>query len=115
MHRGSKNPNFQLVLELSFALFELFPLRDPWPKYVIYKAQLLTVLPYFDNNNHSDWKVHMHAFLKSIDDRVWLAIEKGCTKPETPIKQWNTEQIAKSNFNNKALDVIYNAIYLDEF
>ena len=58
----------------------------------------------------------MHAFLKSIDERVWLAIDKGCTKPGTPFKQyWNKEQIAKSKFNNKALNVIYNAIYLDEF
>lgn len=114
MYRGSKNPNFQLVLELSFALFEF--ISSTWSLTQICHIQsTIVVLPYFDNNNHSDWKVHMHAFLKSIDDRVWLAIEKGCTKPETPIKQWNTEQIAKSNFNNKALDVIYNAIYLDEF
>ena len=31
----------------------------------------------------------MRAFLQSLDEKVWLAVEVGCTKPEEPFASWD--------------------------
>ena len=46
------------------------------------QSQSLNVPPFFDGNNYAFWKVRMRAFLCSIDDTVWDAVEAGWTRPE---------------------------------
>ena len=41
------------------------------------RSQSLNVPPFFDGNNYAFWKVRMRAFLCSIDDAVWDAVEVG--------------------------------------
>ena len=45
-------------------------------------SQSLNVPTYFDGSNYAFWKVWMRAFLCSIDEAVWDAVEIGWTKPE---------------------------------
>ena len=35
----------------------------------------LVILPNFDGSNYAYWKFRMKAFLKSLDERVWLSVE----------------------------------------
>ena len=46
------------------------------------RSQSLNVPPYFDSSNYAFWKVRMRAFLCSIDEAVWDAVEIGWTKLE---------------------------------
>ncbi|XP_065618479.1 uncharacterized protein LOC136062827 [Quercus suber] len=39
------------------------------------RSQSLNVPPFFDGNNYAFWKVRMRAFLCSIDDTMWDAVE----------------------------------------
>ena len=45
-------------------------------------SQSLNAPPFFDGSNYAFWKVRMHAFLCSIDESMWDAVEIGWTKPE---------------------------------
>ena len=45
-------------------------------------SQFLNAPPYFDGSNYAFWKVRMRAFLCSIDEAVWDAVEIGWTKHE---------------------------------
>ena len=49
------------------------------------RFQSLNVLPYFDGSNYAFWKVRMRAFLCSIDEAIWDAVEIGWTKPGNQI------------------------------
>ena len=40
------------------------------------KSQSLNAPPFFDGSNYAFWKVRMRAFLCSIDESVWDAVEK---------------------------------------
>ena len=42
------------------------------------RSQSLNALPYFDGSNYAFWKVRMRAFLCSIDESVWDAVDVGC-------------------------------------
>ena len=37
--------------------------------------------PHFDGDNYAAWKAKMKSFLWALDDRVWLAVEKGWEPP----------------------------------
>ena len=51
------------------------------------KGQSLIIPPLFDGTNNAYWKVRMRAFLQSLDEKVWQAVEIGWTKPkEGPIR-----------------------------
>ncbi|KAL5752392.1 hypothetical protein ACOSQ2_022899 [Xanthoceras sorbifolium] len=39
--------------------------------------------PLLNDTNYSFWKVRMRAYLKSIDEHVWISIEEGYTPPTT--------------------------------
>ena len=41
------------------------------------RSQSLNVPSFFDGNNYAFWKARMRAFLCSIDDAVWDAVEVG--------------------------------------
>ena len=45
------------------------------------RGQSLIIPPLFDDTNYAYWKVHMRAFLQSLDEKVWQAVEIGWTKP----------------------------------
>ena len=57
----------------------------------------------------------MKAFLKSIDERVWDSIEYGWEKPTTSISEYSTSQKESATFNSKAMNGIFNAVYMEEF
>ena len=50
----------------------------------------LVIPPHFHGNNYAYWKVKIKAFLKSIDERVWLSIENRWERATTAISGWST-------------------------
>ena len=75
----------------------------------------LFIPPHLDENNYAYWKVRMKAFLKSIDERVWNSVEYRWEKPTTPVSEWQTSQNEAVAFNNKAMNAIFNAVFIEEF
>ena len=75
----------------------------------------LVIPPHFDVNNYAYWKVRMKAFLKSIDERVWNSVEYGWEKPTIPVSEWQTSQKEAAPFNSKVMNVIFNAVSMEEF
>ena len=67
------------------------------------RSQSLNAPPYFDGSNYAFWKVRMRAFLYSIDESVWDAIDIGWTRPEEAKFTWDKAALAASNANSKAL------------
>ena len=57
----------------------------------------------------------MRAFLYSIDEVVWDAVEIGWTKPEAAKSTWNKAALIASNANSKALNAIFCGMSLDGF
>ena len=57
----------------------------------------------------------MRAFLCSIDESVWDAIDIGWTRPEAAKSTWDKAALAASNANRKALNVIFCGVSSDEF
>ena len=79
------------------------------------RSQSLNATPYFDGSNYAFWKVRIRAFLYSIDDSVWDAVEIGWTRPEVAKSTWDKTTLTTTNTNNKALNAIFCGISLDEF
>ena len=79
------------------------------------RSQSLNVPPYFDGNNYAFWKVQMRAFLCSIDDIVWDAVEVGWIRPEAAKSTWDNAALAAANANSKALNAILYGVSPDEF
>ena len=79
------------------------------------RSQSLNVLSYFDGSNYAFWKVRIRAFLCSIDEAVWDAVEIGWTKPEAAKSTWDKATLAASNANSKALNAIFCGMSPDEF
>ncbi|KAG2667762.1 hypothetical protein I3760_15G130800 [Carya illinoinensis] len=75
----------------------------------------LTAPPHFNGENYAYWKVRMRAFLKSLDERVWNAVVRGWTRPETNIDDWTKEEITNCNWNSKGLNAIFMAVSPEEF
>ena len=78
-------------------------------------SQFLNAPPYFDGSNYAFWKVRMRAFLCSIDEAVWDAVEIGWTKHEAAKSTWDKAALATSNANSKALNTIFFGVSSDEF
>ena len=57
----------------------------------------------------------MKAFLQSLDEKVWLAVEVGWTKPTNPPASWDDDKIKVANFNNRALNALFSAMNNEEF
>ena len=75
----------------------------------------LVIPPHFDGNNYAYWKVRMKAFLKSINQKVWLSIENSWERPTMAIGEWTTAQKEAVSFNSKAMNVIFNDVSMEEF
>ena len=57
----------------------------------------------------------MRAFLCSIDDSVWDAVEIGWTRQEAAKSTWDKAAFAAANANSKALNAIFFGVSPDEF
>ena len=57
----------------------------------------------------------MKAFLKSIDERVRNSVEYRWEKLTPPVSKWLTSQKEAATFNSKAINVIFNAVSMEEF
>ena len=78
------------------------------------RGQSLIIPPLFDGTNYVYWKVRMRAFLQSLDDKVWQAVEIGWTKPKEAPADWDDAKIKAANFNSKALNALYSAVTNEE-
>ena len=57
----------------------------------------------------------MRAFLCSIDESVWDAVDIGWTRPEVAKSTWDKAALAISNANSKALTAIFCGVSPNEF
>ena len=57
----------------------------------------------------------MRAFLCSIDEYVWDAVDIGWTRPKEAKFTWDKAAFTASNANSKALNAIFCGVSLDEF
>ena len=57
----------------------------------------------------------MCAFLSSIDESVWDAVEVGWTRLEATKSTWDKAALATANTNSKALNAIFCGVSPDEF
>ena len=57
----------------------------------------------------------MRAFLQSLDEKVWQAIEIHWTKPTEAPADWDDAKIKVANFNSRALNVLFSAVMNKEF
>ena len=79
------------------------------------RGQYLIIPPLFDGTNYAYWKVRMRAFLLSLDEKVWQAVEIGWTKPKEASANWDDAKIKVANFNSRALNALFNAVTNEEF
>ena len=112
---------FYTLIELSIGIkagtliLVSLPLCDPSPHIEMDRSQSLNAPPYFDGSNYAFWKVRMRAFLCSIDEAIWDAVEIGWTRPEAAKSTRDKAALAASNANGKALNAIFCGVSLDEF
>ena len=57
----------------------------------------------------------MRAFLQSLDEKVWQAVEIGWTKPKEAPADWDEAKIKAANFNSRALNALFSAVTNEEF
>ena len=79
------------------------------------RGQLLIIPSLFDDTNHAYQKVRMRAFLQSLDEKVWQAVEIGQTKPKETPADWDEAKIKVTNFNSRALNALFSAVTNEEF
>ena len=79
------------------------------------KSQSLNVPPYFNGCNYAFWKVRIRAFLCSIDETVWDAVDVGWTRLEAAKSTWDKATLATANTNSKALNAIFCDVCPNEF
>ena len=79
------------------------------------RGQSLIIPPLFDGINYAYQKVRKRAFLQSLDEKVWQAVEIGWTKPQEAPADWDEAKIKAENFNSRALNALFNAVTNEEF
>ena len=57
----------------------------------------------------------MRAFLQSLDENVWQAVEIGWTKPKEVPADQDEAKIKAVNFNSRALNALFSALTNEEF
>ena len=88
---------------------------DPLTLVVMDRGQSLIIPPLFDGTSYAYWKVHMRAFLQSLDENVWQAVEIGWTKLMEVPADWDDAKIKAKNFNSKTLNALFSAVTNEEF
>ena len=79
------------------------------------RGQFLIIPPLFNGTNYAYWKVCMRAFLQSLDEKVWQAVEIGQIKPKEAPANWDDAKIKAKNFNNRALNALFSVVTNEEF
>ena len=79
------------------------------------RGQSLIIPPLFDGTNYVYWKVRMRAFLQSLNEKVWQAVEIGWTKSKEALADWDEAKIKAVNFNSRALNTLFSAVTNEEF
>ena len=79
------------------------------------KGQSSIIPPLFDGINYAYWKVRMRAFLQSLDEKMWQAIEIGQTKSKEAPTDQDDAKIKAANFNSTALNALFSAVTNEEF
>ena len=75
----------------------------------------LIIPPLFNGTNYAYCKVCMRAFLQSLDEKMWQAVEIGWTKPKEVPADWDDAKINAANFNSRALNALFSAVTSEEF
>ena len=57
----------------------------------------------------------MRAFLQSLDEKVWQAVEISWTKPKEALADWDDAKIKTTNFNSRELNALFSAVKNEEF
>ena len=57
----------------------------------------------------------MRAFLQSLDEKMWQAVEIGWTKFTEAPADWDDAKIKAANFNSRALNALFSVITNEEF
>ena len=57
----------------------------------------------------------MRAFLQSLNEKVWQAVEIGWTKPKEVPADWDEAEIKVANFNNSALNALFSVVTNEKF
>ena len=83
--------------------------------FVMDRGKSLIIPPLFDGTNYAYWKVRMRAFLQSLDEKVWQAVEIGWTKPKEAPADWDDAKIKAANFNSRALNDLFCTVTNEEF
>ena len=71
------------------------------------RGQSLIIPPLFDDTNYAYWKVRMKAFLQSLDEKVWQAMEASVYQDDAKIKV--------ANLNSRAVIALFSAVTNEEF
>ena len=79
------------------------------------RGQSLIIPPLFDDTNYAYQKVRMRAFLQSLYEKVWQAMEIDWTKPKEASADQDDAKIKVANFNSRALNAIFSAVTNEEF
>ena len=79
------------------------------------RGQSLIIPHLFDGTNYAYWKVHIRAFLQSVDQKMWQAIEIGWIKPTEAPADWDDTKIKAANFNSRVLNALFSAVTNEEF
>ena len=85
------------------------------PLFVMDRKQSLIIPPLFDGTNYTYWKVRIRAFLQSLNEKVWQAVEIGWTKPKEAPTDWDDAKIKAANFNSKALNALLSTVTNEKF
>ena len=79
------------------------------------RGQSLIIPLLFDGISYAYWKVCMRAFLQSLDEKVWQAIEIGWTKPKEVPADWDEAKIKVAKLNSRVLNALFSAVTNEEF
>ena len=52
--------------------------------------------------------------MQFLDKKVWQAVEIGWTKPKKVLVDWDDAKIKVANFNNRALNALFNVVTNEE-
>ena len=74
------------------------------------RRQSFIIPPLFDDTYYAYLIVRMRAFLQSLDEKLWQAVEIGWTKPIEVPTDWDNAKIKVANFNSRALNALFSAI-----
>ncbi|XP_062119347.1 uncharacterized protein LOC133833105 [Humulus lupulus] len=75
--------------------------------------------PMLEGANYPYWKTKIRAFLRVVDERVWMAVEDGWKCPTVvedevvkpkQMSLWTTEEMERANFNSKAMHALFNVV-----